>query len=206
MFVAWSAQNVDRTVTLFKACANGAIRRTLVVTLYTAEVMEVLADFGRLPRPQWGAIKVVVTSAFARMYERTGRGDILKRMLPYGISTRALAENPSKWVVMTRKSLLGDFEHSGVLPTPADAWSWSLWRGYLDQGDGLVVKDWFESRGCPACHIHTSGHASTAALREFASSIKPKVLIPVHGVAWDDEPRGFPDIMRLADGEPATLT
>ena len=78
VFVSWSAQNVDRTVTLFKACANQAVGRTLVVDLYTAEVMEMLAGFGRLPRPGWGHIKVVVTSAFARMYEKTGRGDFLK--------------------------------------------------------------------------------------------------------------------------------
>jgi ribonuclease J len=205
VFVAWSAQNVDRTVTLFKACANRAVRRTLVVDLYTAEVMEMLAEFGRLPRPDWEHVKVVVTSAFARMYEKTGRGDFLKRMVPHGISARALAETPSKWVVMTRKSLLWDFEHCGVVPNPADVWSWSMWSGYLKEADGVVLKDWFESRGCPACHIHTSGHASPSDLRKFASCIKPKVLIPVHGVAWDDEPEGFPHILRLADGEPCDL-
>jgi ribonuclease J len=85
VFVSWSAQNVDRTVTLFRACANKDVGRTLVVDLYTAEVMEMLAEFGRLPRPGWSHIKVVVTNAFARMYEKTGRGAFLKRMLPYGI-------------------------------------------------------------------------------------------------------------------------
>lgn len=205
VFVAWSAQNVDRTVTLFKACAKKEVGRTLVVDLYTAEVMEMLASSGRLPHPNWGHIKVVVTRGLARMYEKTGREDFVKRMLPYGISAKALAENPSKWVVMTRKSLLRDIEKSGVVPTSADAWSWSLWRGYLDEGDGVMVRDWFESRGCPACHIHTSGHASPADLREFASRINPKLLIPVHGVAWDDERAGFANILRLADGQPADL-
>lgn len=205
VFVAWSAQNVDRTVTLFKACAKKGVGRTLVVDLYTAEVMEMLAQFGRLPHPDWGHIKVVVTRGLARMYEKTGREEFVKRMLPYGISAKALAENPSKWVVMTRKSLIRDYEKSGVVPTPADAWSWSLWRGYLDEGDGVMLREWFESRGCPACHIHTSGHASPADLREFASCINPKLLIPVHGVAWDDERAGFSNILRLADGEPFNL-
>lgn len=205
VFVAWSAQNVDRTVTLFKACAKKDVGRTLVVDLYTAEVMEMLARLGRLPHPNWGHIKVVITRGLARMYEKTGREEFVKRMLPYGISAKALVENPSKWVVMTRKSLIRDYEKSGVVPTPADAWSWSLWRGYLDEGDGIVLREWFESRGCPACHIHTSGHASPADLREFASRINPKVLIPVHGVAWDDERAGFSNILRLADGEPVNL-
>ena len=205
VFVSWSAQNVDRTVTLFKACANKEVGRTLVVDLYTAEVMEMLAEFGRLQRPGWSHIKVVVTNAFARMYEKTGRGSFLKRMLPYVISAKALAETPSKWVIMTRKSLLQDFEKCGVVPNPGDVWSWSLWRGYLDKADGAVLSDWFESRGCPACHIHTSGHASPDDLREFASRINPKLLIPVHGIAWDHEQAGFSNILRLVDGEPVNL-
>lgn len=205
VFVSWSAQNVDRTVTLFKACANKEVGRTLVVDLYTAEVMEMLAKFGKLPRPGWRHIKVVVTKAFARMYENTGRGSFLQRMLPYGISAKALADTPSKWVIMTRKSLLLDYENCGVVPTPADVWSWSQWRGYLDKGDGAVVKNWFEARGCPACHIHTSGHASPVDLREFAKRINPKLLIPVHGVAWDHEQTGFSNILRLGDGVPVDL-
>jgi ribonuclease J len=80
-----------------------------------------------------------------------------------------------------------------------------MWGGYLKEGDGLALKDWFESRGCPTCHIHTSGHASPSDLKEFASSIRPKVLIPVHGVDWDNEPEGFANILRLADGEPCEL-
>jgi ribonuclease J len=51
VFVVWSAQNVDRTVTLYRACLKAG--RTLVVDLYTAEVMEALAEFGKLPRPVW---------------------------------------------------------------------------------------------------------------------------------------------------------
>ena len=147
VFVSWSAQNVDRTVTLFKACAKKDVGRTLVVDLYTAEVMEMLAEFGELPRPGWSHLKVVVTNAFARMYQNTGRGDFLKCMLPYGISAKALADNPSKWVIMTRKSLLQDFENCGVIPTPADVWvglsGAGIWIGvmglWLKIGSRLVV-------------------------------------------------------------------
>jgi ribonuclease J len=71
VFVAWSAQNVDRTVTLYRACRKSG--RTLVFDLYTAEVMEALAEFGKLPRPGWNNLKVVITSAFVRMYRRIGR-------------------------------------------------------------------------------------------------------------------------------------
>ena len=94
VFVAWSAQNVDRTVTLYRACLKAG--RTLVVDLYTAEVMEALAEFGKLPRPGWNNLKVVVTSAFARMYRRTGREAFVEHMVPHGISAAKLAETPEK--------------------------------------------------------------------------------------------------------------
>lgn len=203
VFVAWSAQNIDRTVTLYRACKSTG--RTLVVDLYTAEVMEKLAGFGQLPRPEWPNLKVVITKSFARMYRETGRADFVDRMAKHGISVDKLAETPSRWVVMTRPSLIRDFEKKGVLPNAQDAWSWSMWHGYLSGEDGRRVQSWFGQGQCPETHIHTSGHASPDDLRKFAMAINPEVLIPVHGVSWDEETEGFPVILRLADGEPATL-
>jgi ribonuclease J len=203
VFVAWSAQNVDRTVTLYRACLKAG--RTLVVDLYTAEVMEALAGFGRLPRPGWKNLKVVVTSAFARMYRRTGREAFVEKMVPYGISAAKLAETPERWVVMVRMSLIRDYAPKGVTPNPDDAWCWSMWRGYLGNEDGALVSKWFEDGGSRADHIHTSGHASSAVLRSFAHAVKAKRFVPIHGVAWDGDTTGFPSITRLADGESMTL-
>ena len=203
VFVSWSAQNIDRTVTLYRACKKTG--RTLVVDLYTAEVMKMIGEFGNLPSPDWPNVKVVITGALARMYERTGRKDFVQSMLGNGISAAALAENPSKWAVMTRNSLLKDFENKGVTPNESDAWSWSQWRGYLDGKEGARVKEWFDSRNCPAAHIHTSGHASPDDLKTFAGCINPKVLVPIHGVDWDAGHVGFPDILRLTDGVPLSL-
>jgi ribonuclease J len=203
VFVAWSAQNVDRTVTLYRACLKAG--RTLVVDLYTAEVMEALADFGKLPRPGWNNLKVVITSAFARMYRRTGRESFVERMAEHGISAGKLAETPSKWVVMVRPSLIRDYVPKGVVPNSDDAWCWSMWRGYLKNEDGALVQKWFEDGGSRAAHIHTSGHASPSDLRAFAHAMNAKHLVPIHGVAWDGDTDGFSSIRRLADGEPMAL-
>jgi ribonuclease J len=203
VFVAWSAQNVDRTVTLYRACLK--IGRTLAVDLYTAEVMEALADFGKLPRPGWNNLKVVITSAFARMYRRTGRSSFVERMVQYGISARKLAETPSKWVVMARPSLIRDYQRNGIVPTADDAWCWSMWRGYLKNEDGAFVYQWFKDGGSRAAHLHTSGHASPLDLRSFAQAIGAKHLVPIHGVAWDGDTTGFSSIERLRDGQPMAL-
>lgn len=203
VFVAWSAQNIDRTVTLYRACLKTG--RTLVVDLYTAEVLETLAAFGKLPQPDWPAMKVVVTSAFSRMYRRKGDEAFVERMVPHGMSAKKLAATPEKWVIMVRPSLMRDYEPAGVTPNADDAWSWSMWRGYLKNEDGVRLQEWFERGGAHAAHIHTSGHASPANLRAFAKSIDPKWLVPIHGVAWDAETEGFPPIRRLTDGEPLVL-
>lgn len=203
VFAAWSAQNVDRTVTLYRACLK--TNRTLVVDLYTAEVMEALAEFGKLPRPGWDKIKVVITSAFARLYRNAGREDFVERMVKNGIAARNLAETPERWVIMTRPSLIRDYAPNGVTPNQSDAWCWSMWRGYLANEDGIGVKKWFEAGGARAAHIHTSGHASPADLRAFAQAMNAKYFIPIHGVAWDGDTEGFPVACRLADGEQMTL-
>jgi ribonuclease J len=55
--------------------------------------------------------------------------------------------------------------------------------------------------GAEIAHIHTSGHASAADLRAFAAAIRPKMVVPVHGVKWDEESHGFGMIRRLGDAE-----
>ncbi len=203
VFVAWSAQNIDRTVTLYRACLKTG--RTLVVDLYTAEVMEAVADFGKLPRPGWRNLKVVITSAFARVYRRTGQGSFVDRMAKYGVSADELAVTPSRWVPMIRSSLVRDYTAKGVVPNAEDAWSWSMWQGYLKNEDGAVIEAWFDRGGSRAEHIHSSGHASPSALKAFARAVNPKQLVPIHGAAWDANTDGFPSLRRLLDGEPLAL-
>ena len=203
VFVAWSAQNIDRTVTLYRACVKA--RRTLVVDLYTAEVMEALAGFGRLPRPGLPNLKVAFTNAFVRLYRRTDREAFLERMAPFGISADRLAATPQRWVAMARPSLICDYVKKGVAPNPDDAWCWSMWRGYLTNENGTRVSGWFEKGGSRACHIHTSGHASPDELQSFARSMNARQLVPIHGAAWDGYTTWLPSIKRLADGEPMTL-
>lgn len=203
VFVAWSAQNVDRTVTLYRACLKTG--RTLVVDLYTAEVMEMLAEFGRLPAPGWKQVKVVMTAGLRRRYSGPDGDAFSDRMAKLGMSAAALEHSPEPLVVMTRASLIRDFAKKGVIPTADDAWSWSQWRGYLENADGDAVQRWFSDAGAKADHIHTSGHASSSDLREFARAIAPKTMVPIHGVKWDIDREGFPPITRLQDGQPLSL-
>jgi len=106
---------------------------------------------------------------------------------------------------MIRPSLIRDLDRAGVIPNRHDAWSWSMWKGYLANKDGQRLQTWFDAGGASARHIHTSGHASPADLRAFAAALAPKEMVPIHGVAWDEDATGFPPIRRLRDGEPMVL-
>ncbi len=200
VFVAWSAQNIDRTVTLFRACRKTG--RTLAIDLYTAFVLETLAAQGTIPQPHWPEIRVIFTKRLADMYRKNGAGAFVDRMLrPNGISAKALATAPEKWVVMLRKSLLEPYENAGVRPTADDSWCWSMWSGYLVEADGLRIAEWFAKSGATERHIHTSGHASPKDLLAFAHAMQPRILVPIHGDRWDDHAAEFPATRRLRDGE-----
>ena len=112
-----------------------------MVDLYTAEVLEILGKYGKLPQPDWSNVRVVVTTAMARMYGRKGNEAFVKRMVPHGMSAKKLSATPEKWVVMVRPSLMRDYARSGVAPSADDAWSWSMWRGYLKNDDGRLVSN-----------------------------------------------------------------
>lgn len=71
VFVAWSGQNIDRTVTLYRAAKRTG--RTLVVDLYTADVLDRIAEGTGLPRAGFPNLKVVITAGLRDFYARQGR-------------------------------------------------------------------------------------------------------------------------------------
>jgi ribonuclease J len=198
VFVAWSGQNIDRTVTLFRAAKR--TDRTLVIDLYTADVLDRISGDTRLPRAGFSNLRVVVTRRLRNYYRRIGREDFIERMVPHATSARRLVSG--RYVVMTRHGLLADYQCAGVTPTHEDAFNFSMWRGYESEPDMKEMLDWFRAGGAEIAYIHTSGHASAADLRALASAIRPKVTVPVHGEKWDEEVHGFGAICRLADAEP----
>lgn len=203
VFVAWAGSQVDRTVTLVRACKKAG--RRLVVDLYTADILRRLLPWSpRLPQPGTPLVSTVITTGLARCYRRRGWDATVSALAKGAYSVARLRDEP-RTVIMVRASLLADFARGGLVPTDGDAWNWSQWRGYLSVPAGQQVQAWFDGRQCPAEHLHTSGHARPEDLRAFACAMRPRVLIPVHGEHWDDPLEGFPPMRRLRDGQPWEL-
>jgi len=200
VFVTWSAQNIDRTVSIFKACKRTG--RKLVIDIYTAHVLKTLGHYARLPQPDWSDIRVVITSRLNRLYSRIGKGAFVNEVcVPNGMGAAKLQKNQDKWVVMVRKSMIQDFANKGVKPTSEDSWSFSMWKGYLVEPDCKMLQDWFETGNSNIEHIHTSGHASLEALQSFSRAIAPRYLVPIHSFDWDENIKSFSNTKQLKNGE-----
>lgn len=209
VFVYWSAQNVDRTVSLFRAVRRR--QRRLVVDLYATEVMDLVAPGTALPRvtPDFRELSLMVTRGQRRLRNRDETARLATdaliercRSSDQAIAARYLPENA---VVMMRDSLIDDFERAGIRPGPEDAFVFSSWSGYAETIAARSF-DWMKQAGARIEHIHTSGHASPQDLRALVQAIAPKRIIPVHGASWHLPHLGFPGRLALADGEPYHLT
>ena len=206
IFVYWSAQNVDRTVSLFRAARRSG--RKLVVDLYGADVLQRVAPGTRIPvpGPNFPELKVVITRSAKWLYAHKERSDWAEGMAndrQVSTSRKRLADDRA--IIMLRDSMLDEFERGGLGFTPSDAYVFSSWSGYLDTKN--PVTGWARARaaGARTEKMHTSGHASPADLSRFAAAVAPKALVPVHGLSWDNPGITLPPLRRLADGEPWQL-
>lgn len=154
-----------------------------------------------MPRPGFDNLSVVLTAGLRRHYIQHGREDFIDRMVGYGIGAAKL--EGGNYIVMVRDGLVRDYRAKGVTPTAADAFSFSMWNGYLAKPSETL--SWFRSAGSHIQHLHTSGHASPADLRAFAKAMNAAVILPVHGSNWDIEQEGFERVLRLADTEVYSL-
>lgn len=203
VFVSWSAMNIDRTVSVFKAARRAG--RTLAIDLFSAEVLRSLADAGRIPQPEWNGVKVAVTAPLARRLASMGREGLVEELIAArcAMSARALRRHPERWVVLSRSSLLRDYCRAGLVPTGDDVWVWSQWQGYKGSSDWEAQSQ--RLAHCAQLDIHTSGHATGRVLRDFAARLAPRRIIPVHGERWDENAHDFPSLCRLRDGEALRL-
>jgi ribonuclease J len=203
VFVSWSGQNIDRTVTIYRAAKGTG--RTLAIDLYTADVLDRISAGTHLPRAGFPNLKVVVTRRLGCNYRNQGREDFIERIAQAGHGISAKRLEGGRYIIMLRSTLIGDYKRAGVVPTADDAYNFSMWQGYLSDPNQSAALEWCRAAGAEIAYIHTSGHASPTDLRAFAAAVRPKMVVPVHGVKWDEESHGFGMVRHLADGEVMVL-
>lgn len=176
--VAASAQNIDRMVSLYRACKRTG--RTLIIDLYTAEILRATEN-ARIPQSDWQNVAVYVPQYQRVQIKRAARFDLIERHRTNRIFAEQLFEIAPKSALLFRPAMLDDLKHAASLSGAVAIWS--QWDGYLRQDRALALVRELSSLDIPIEHAHTSGHASIKDLKRLASAIAPKMLVPIHTYA-----------------------
>lgn len=195
--VQTSPQNIDRMVTIYRACLKSG--RNLVVDLYAASILEATGN-PAIPQSHWEQINLAIPNRQRVQIKTNGWFDALARHSANRIYLRNdIARNPVKYVLLFRNVWMTDLERADCLA--GACLIHSQWEGYLNEPGGHKVEAWRTRHGIPLHQIHTSGHASPKDLQRLAKAISPKVLVPIHSANPQNFRELCPNVECHADGE-----
>lgn len=175
VLVAMSAQNIDRLVSVYRACKQ--TNRILVVDLYAATIA---AATGRSSIPQRGFSNYRVWVPFwqrvqVKEAEEFDRVNSLGHVRIYPEEFGGIA---AKAVFLFRASMGKELEEANCL---ADAQLvWSLWAGYLRPPHDDAIGPFLDRHKLKPIHCHSSGHASTDDIKRLVAAIRPGRVVPMH--------------------------
>ncbi|HSA05992.1 MAG TPA: MBL fold metallo-hydrolase [Candidatus Gastranaerophilales bacterium] len=168
--IVFSAQNLDRFISVYKACLRN--KKTLVIDPYTAFILEKFQCLSKnIPQYDWNNVKIYF--APNRITEKLAETGELYKYKGKKISIEEILNNPESFVVKDNYIITGKIlEHKGIEGIQA---IYSLWEGYLEKEDNF----WHPYKN-KLKHIHTSGHAYPQDLKDFVNAVNPKKIIPIH--------------------------
>lgn len=174
VLVSFSALNVDRFVTFFRAARH--TRRLFLADVYTAEVL-VAAGNAKLPDPRTGSMGIFLPSRMKSKIVREGNARVAGKYRKHRIFPEKLRDYPKPLVMAFRDSMQKDLERAGCLAEGTLIYSY--WPGYLERGR-TDPRDWCREHGLRFELLHVSGHADPETLDRLIKGIQPRRLIPIH--------------------------
>jgi ribonuclease J len=191
-----SSQNLDRIVTVYRACKRTG--RRLILDAFTADMLAASGN-SNLPQADWPSnIGVYVPEWMRRKIKRDQGFPVLDRWRANRVFLDGL-DAPERDVLLFRPGLLK--EVAAKAPLTGAQMLYSNWSGYLTDASTLAVREWLESERIPVHAIHTSGHASVPDLMRFAQALAPRVLLPIHSFHTDRFADLFANVLRVCDGD-----
>lgn len=197
VLVQVSAQNIDRLVTIFRACLKS--ERTMVIDLYTALILEATGN-SHIPQSHWERVALCIPERQRIQIKRKGLFDELARHSIHRIYPgRDIAKRPDQFVLLFRSLWMPDLERAKLLHGARLVHS--QWEGYLTQPSYQGIHEWTRRHHLGFHQIHTSGHADPDLLRRFENALAPTILVPIHS----DVPEAFaglyPRVAARTNGE-----
>jgi ribonuclease J len=174
VLTAFSPQNIDRFVTIFRATRRAG--RTFIADVYLAHVLHQLA-LPSLPRAADGVFRIYLPDSQKRKVIADQSFDIVSRYRTSRIYADEIEANPGKWVMLFRESMTGDIDR--LPPHTVTTLIYSLWPGYLDR-DSNHLASWCRQQAIALEVAHTSGHADPNSLVRLAQALNPRMVVPIH--------------------------
>jgi len=200
-----SAQNIDRLVTIYRACKRTG--RTMVVDVYTAAIMKEMAKYTSIPFPSasFPEIKVMFPYFLSKMIADKIGKEFLYQFQSFKITKKQISERRKEIVFLIRPSMKTDLERIDKMEN--GNFIYSMWSGYLKQPKTKLFVDFLKAKGFTFQQIHTSGHADVATLQEMVTAIKPQNLVPIHTFDGDTYKDIFTNVnvKRVNDKEPISI-
>jgi len=193
--VCCSGQNVDRLVTIFRACKRTG--RTFIVDMYTAHILAATEN-RNVPQKDWPDVRIFLPSSQKRQIINKGAFEVAKEYRPYRIFPEQLAAAAPTSVMLFRPSMIRDVDKADCLAGALLVYS--MWPGYLKDQSARRLLDWLAVRAIPLEECHTSGHASLHDLIRLCDACAPLAVVPIHTDRADLFADHFRRVMRLNDG------
>ncbi len=191
-----SAQNIDRLVTVYRACRCAG--RVLVTDLYTASLA---AAIGRstIPQPGFPGYKVYVPNRQRVLVKSTREFDRMFLVRTCRVFPEWLAEHAGQVTLLQPSSAIPELLRAGVLAGGEVVWS--MWPGYLKERSSKRLIASLEGARVPFGIDHASGHASVADLQRLVSALRPSRVVPIHTEAGERYEEYFKHVDPHSDGE-----
>lgn len=173
-----SGQNIDRIVSIYKACVK--TNKILVVDVYVATILKRLSRFAKIPYPFKGFInlKVMFTYYIGKRLKKINNEEILYQFRNFKITKEEISNQSDRIVMIVRPSMRKELEL--IKDIDGGNLIYSMWEGYLQKYDTENFINYLTNRQFTIHNIHTSGHADTVALKEMVEAINPKNIVPIH--------------------------
>lgn len=196
VLACYSAQNIDRLVTLFRAAKRCA--RTLVLDLYAATIARATGR-ATIPQADWDGVRIFVPLSQRIKVKHSQEFERLAWLRGRRLFPEELADRAGDLVLTFRGSMAAELDRVDCLEGAHAVWS--MWQGYLDEPSGVKLRGWLAEHGIPLSILHSSGHASPADLQRFAAAIDAREVVPVHTRQATRYSELFANVRARADGE-----
>jgi len=195
-----SSQNIDRLVSFYKASKRTG--RTFVVDLYTAIILDIVRNYGKIPYPshQYDKLSVFYPWKLCEKLASEKRKELMYKFKKHKIKKEEIFSGGKNISMLVRPSFIPDLRLIGDLN--GASLIYSMWEGYLEEDINKKFLEFLESKSVKDIHrLHTSGHASFFDLKLLVDKLQPQRIIPIH----TDHPYGYQalegNICYLEDGK-----